>query len=96
MTVLGAWKAATGRQEVGEPFRSPEDSFSDCTSHAYEVVAADVSGDMAYTVGYEHTSARVNGEPRAYTSRVTQVYRREDAEWKVAHRHGDTVSEESD
>ena len=42
---------------------------------------------MAYTVGYEHTSASVNGEPRTYTLRVTQVYRREDGEWKVAHRH---------
>ena len=90
VTVLGAWKAATGRQEVGELFRLLEDSFSDCTSHAHDVVAADVSGDMAYTVGYEHTSASVNGEPRTYTLRVTQVYRREDGEWKVAHRHADT------
>jgi ketosteroid isomerase-like protein len=49
---------------------------------------------MAYTVGYEHTQASVNGEPRAYTLRATQVYRREDGEWKVAHRHGDTLSSE--
>ena len=45
---------------------------------------------MAYTVGYEHTQASVNGEPRRYTLRATQVYRREDGEWKVAHRHADT------
>ena len=95
VTVLGAWKAATGQQEVGELFRLLEDSFSDCTSYAHDVVAADVSGDMAYTVGYEHTSASINGEPRAYTLRATQVYRREDGEWKVAHRHADTVPEES-
>ena len=88
--MLGAWKAATGRQDVDELFRLLEDSFSDCTSHAHDVVAADVSGDMAYTVGYEHTSASINGEPRTYTLRVTQVYRREDGEWKVAHRHADT------
>jgi ketosteroid isomerase-like protein len=25
--------------------------------------------------------------------RVTQVYRREGGEWKVVHRHGDTVAE---
>jgi len=46
---------------------------------------------MAYTAGLEHTSASVRGEPRTYTLRATQVYRREEAEWKVAHRHGDTV-----
>jgi ketosteroid isomerase-like protein len=94
VTVLGAWKAATGAEEVGELFRLLADSFSNCTSFAHDVVAADVSGDMAYTVGYEHTSASVNGQPRTYTLRVTQVYRREDGEWKVAHRHADTVPEE--
>jgi ketosteroid isomerase-like protein len=94
VTVLGAWKAATGQQEVGELFRLLEDSFSNCRSYAHDVVAADVSGDVAYTVGYEHTSASINGEPRTYTLRVTQVYRREDGQWKVAHRHADTVLEE--
>ena len=34
----------------------------------------------------------VDGEPRSYTLRATQVYRREAGEWKVAHRHGDTVT----
>ena len=46
---------------------------------------------MAYTAGLEHTSASVDGEPRTYTLRATQVYRREGGEWKVAHRHADTV-----
>ena len=46
---------------------------------------------MAYTVGYEHTQASVDGTPRTYSLRVTQVYRREGGDWKVAHRHADTV-----
>jgi ketosteroid isomerase-like protein len=65
--------------------------FSDCTSYAHDIIAADVDGDMAYTVGYEHTRASIDGEPRQYALRVTQVYRREDGEWKVAHRHADTL-----
>jgi ketosteroid isomerase-like protein len=48
---------------------------------------------MAYTAGLEHTSVSVDGKPRSCTFRVTQVYRREDGEWKVVHRHGDTVTE---
>jgi ketosteroid isomerase-like protein len=91
VTVLGAWKSATGQEELRELFRGLEATFSDCTSYAFEIVAADVIGDMAYTVGYEHTEASVNGEPRRYTLRATQIYRREDGEWKVAHRHADTV-----
>jgi ketosteroid isomerase-like protein len=78
VTVLGAWKSATNYPEARELFHSLEETFSDCTSYSFELVAADVVGDMAYTAGYEHTQASINGEPRAYTLRVTQVYRRED------------------
>ena len=48
-------------------------------------------GDMAYTVGFE----RFNGTDRrpARSNRSpcgsTHVYRREDGEWKIVHRHGD-------
>jgi ketosteroid isomerase-like protein len=48
---------------------------------------------MAYTTGLEHISTSVDCQPRSYTLRVTQVYRREDGEWKVAHRHADTLTE---
>ena len=89
VTVHGAWKSANGQEEVRELFRFLETRFSDCRSYSHEILAADVSDDMAYTVGYEHTQASVAGEPRSYTLRVTQVYRREDGEWRVAHRHGD-------
>jgi ketosteroid isomerase-like protein len=94
VTVLGAWMSASGQTELHDLFRRLGESFSDCTSYAHEVIAADVHGDMAYTVGYEHTQASVNGEPRTYSLRVTQIYRREDGEWKVAHRHADTVPEQ--
>ena len=91
VSVLGAWRNATGQEELDELFAALGESFSECTSYAFDLQACDVVGDMAYTAGLEHTSASVNGEPRSYTLRATQVYRREGGEWKVAHRHGDTV-----
>lgn len=93
VSVLGAWRNAHGQQEIDELFTALAASFSDCTSYALELLAHDVVGDMAYTVGIEHTSASVGGEPRSYRLRATQVYRREDGEWKVAHRHGDTMTD---
>ena len=39
--------------------------------------------------GYEHNVVTSRGEQRAYTLRVTHVYRREDGEWKIVHRHAD-------
>lgn len=93
VSILGAFRNAHGQQELDELFASLEQSFSDCTSHAFELQAYDVVGDMAYTAGLEHTTTSINGKPGSYTLRATQVYRREGGDWKVAHRHADIVTE---
>jgi ketosteroid isomerase-like protein len=82
-----------GQEEVGDLFTHLGRSFSDCTSFRHELLAHDVIGHMAFTVGLEHTSVSVDGRPRDYTLRVTQVYRREGGGWRVAHRHGDAVAD---
>ena len=50
----------------------------------------EVSGDMAYTLGFERFNGSIAGRPvEPVTVRVTHIYRREDGEWKIVHRHGD-------
>ncbi|WP_344097530.1 YybH family protein [Microbacterium deminutum] len=93
VTLFGAWLSASGAAEVREVFRKLADAFSDATSSEVELIAADVSGDMAYTVHREITQTVVDGQPRSYVLRVTQVYRREDGQWKVVHRHADEEPE---
>jgi ketosteroid isomerase-like protein len=88
VTVLGARKNASGQRELDELFAHLAESFSECTSYEFELLEAEVHGDTAYTVGFEHTSASVSGVPHTYTLRATQIYRRENGEWKVVHRHG--------
>jgi ketosteroid isomerase-like protein len=89
VTLFGAWLNANGPYAVREVFSKLADQFSRATSSEVELVAVDVCGDMAYTAHREITSTIVNGEPRNYVLRVTQVYRREHGDWKVVHRHGD-------
>jgi ketosteroid isomerase-like protein len=92
VTVFGAAKSASGWDEVSQIFRSIASRWSNCTDQRLDIIAAGVSGDLAYTVGFEHTSVSVDGVPaEPYTLRVTQVYRREHGEWKVVHRHADQV-----
>ena len=93
VSVLGAWRNAYGQKEIDELFAHLAESFSDCTSYEFELLEAEVRGDTAYTVGFEHTTASVAGTPRTYTVRATQIYRREDGEWKLAHRHGSAPPE---
>jgi ketosteroid isomerase-like protein len=83
VSVLGAARNAYGQQEIDDLFTALGNSFSRCTSYAFDLQACDVAGDMAYTAGLEHTSVSVDGQPRPYTLRATQVYRRESGEWRV-------------
>jgi len=89
-TLFGAWgpiEQGSGRltetfRWVGSRFRSgpliPEDTVS------FE------SGDLAYTVGFEHGEVVVDGAPRKpMTIRVTHIYRRIDGQWRLIHRHAD-------
>ena len=93
MSVLSARSSAHGQQEIGELFAALAGSFSACTSYVFDVQACDVTDGMAYTAGLEHTSVLIDGQPRTYTLRATQVYRRESGQWRVAHRHADPVTE---
>ena len=91
VSVLGAWRNATNRAELIEAFEELSTSFSNCAAYAFDLISFNVLGEMAYSVGYERVSASIDGQPRTFTLRATQVYRREPAGWRVVHRHADKV-----
>ena len=80
----------SGWDEVEPIFHWVASLFSNCRDYSFELVAAGVSGDLGYTVGYERSIISVNGGPsQSNILRATHVYRRENGEWKIVHRHGD-------
>ncbi len=82
----------SGWEDVSETFEQVVTKFSDVTGWRFDLEVADVIGDMAYTVGFERYRGSIAGKPVDDISlRVTQVYRREDGDWKVIHRHGDSA-----
>lgn len=96
VTVFGAKMSASGWNELSTMFATVASWFSDSADYDLEVVAAGVSGDLAYTIGFEHNNVKVDGQPRIYTLRVTHVYRREEGEWKIVHRHADVPPGDDD
>ena len=97
VTVQGAALSATGWAEVGPMFEKIASNFSRCRSCRWEVVAAEVGADLAYLVAIERTTAAVgDSEPTPYVLRSTTVFRREDGDWKVVHRHADPVDDSAE
>ena len=94
LTLFGAAMSGRGWSEIEPIFDALGERFSDCRSYQNEIIAADASGDLAYTVALEHTTASIDGgEPRPYVLRVTTIFRREDGDWRVVHRHGDATAD---
>jgi ketosteroid isomerase-like protein len=91
VTVFGAGvRGRLGWPEVRRTITWVASAFDDCRTYDYELVAADVHGDFAYTCGFERYAAvRPSGEPVSNELRVTQIYRRENDRWRIVHRHGD-------
>ena len=94
VTVFGA-SGVPGRRgwdELSALFDQLVSRFTGVDAYDFEPVAAGTSGDLAYVAGFERKTADIDGKKVTYTLRVTQVYRREDGEWKTVHRHGDHVA----
>jgi ketosteroid isomerase-like protein len=89
LTLFGAAVSGRGWDELGATFDWLGKSFSDCRSYENEVISVEASGDLAYLASIERSAASVDGTPRTYALRVTTIFRREDGQWRVVHRHGD-------
>src|SRR5579863_1054257 len=50
-----------------------------------------VAGDTAYELAVEHARFTLAGQPVAGDCRVTNIYRRESAGWKIVHHHTDAT-----
>lgn len=81
----------SGWDELSQIFPWVASQFSNESDFRFDAEVVAVSGDMAYTLGFERFIGSFGGGPvQPWTVRVTHIYRREDGEWKIVHRHGDT------
>jgi ketosteroid isomerase-like protein len=97
VSLFGAAGSASGPQEVRRIQEWVATQFAGLVDDDVEIVAAGACGDLAYTVAFEHKTVDTpRGEPVTYTLRATHVFRREDGEWQVVHRHADRPPERRD
>jgi ketosteroid isomerase-like protein len=79
-----------GWADVSQAIRRVASVYSSSNVVAFEVVAAGLSGDLAYLVGFERAVSSIEaGAAEDLGLRITQVYRREAGQWKLVHRHAD-------
>ena len=83
-----------GWDEVTEVVEHAASLRRDGKATGYEVVAKYVTGELAYVVQIERAESKVGDgeEITPYVLRATNIFRPEDGEWKLVHRHADPIS----
>src|SRR5690349_10273945 len=85
-----------GADAVSARYRRDAEAFERDSDSQFEILHMAASDGIAYWTGFQRASARMRGraEPVPFNLRVTELFRREDGEWKLIHRHADMLVEE--
>jgi ketosteroid isomerase-like protein len=81
----------SGADAVATRYRSDAASFAPGGETALQVLQQGASGDLAFWTGFQDATVHLAGRDQPVTMRirVTEVFRREAAQWKLIHRHAD-------
>ncbi len=85
---------AHGWEQVAATMERAASPFRDGEIVAFETIEKHVTPEVAYVVRVERARAKVGGSEdiAPISLRATMIFRPEDGEWKVVHRHADPIT----
>ncbi len=85
---------AHGWEQVASTMERAASQFRDGEIVAFETIEKHVTPEFAYVVRVERATAKVGGseDVAPIALRVTMIFRPEDGEWKIVHRHADPIT----
>ena len=85
---------ARGWDEVAAAAERAASPFRDGDATSFETISKYVTSELAYIVEIERGEAKVGGSEdiTLWALRATMIFRPEDGEWKVVHRHADPIT----
>jgi ketosteroid isomerase-like protein len=83
-----------GWDQVAKTLERAASHYTDGEAAGFENVAKYVTPELAYVVEIERAEAKVGGreDTAPIALRATMIFRPEDGEWKIVHRHADPMT----
>jgi ketosteroid isomerase-like protein len=83
-----------GFDEVAKTIEHAASLRSDGTFVEWQIVAKYVTAELAYVVQIERAEAKIGAREdiTPLAVRATMIFRPEDGEWKIVHRHADPIT----
>lgn len=84
-----------GVDDVWATYEHAAESFAPGSDSQFEILHMAASDGIAYWVGFQRATVHMRGstETIPFNLRVTEVFRREGDDWKLIHRHADSLAE---
>lgn len=88
--------AVQGADRVNAANADGASRFEPGGTNAFEVMHQDADDRLAYWVGIQHSVVKMRGQdqPIPMDLRVTEIFRQEEGQWTLVHRHADRLSGE--
>ena len=82
-----------GASEVSARYDADAAAFAADNENTMQILQMGASDGIAYWVGFQRAQVHLKGRAEAvpFNLRVTELFRREDDEWKLVHRHADEL-----
>ena len=84
-------KLVKGADAVVQAFDAGAGQFGPGGDSRLEILQSAGDGDVGYWCGLQHAHVEMDGKTVPMTLRITELFRREDGEWKLVHRHADMM-----
>ncbi len=84
----------SGSEQVAQTMKRAASLYRDGEAIGFDLVAREVTVDLAYLVEVERFSAKIGGREdlSQVELRCTSIFRNEDGVWKLVHRHADPIT----
>lgn len=85
---------ARGWSQIAETLEGAASQVRDGEVVGIERISGYETADLAYIIEIEHARLKMGGakEMVSFSLRATTIYRREDAGWRIVHRHADPIT----
>jgi len=85
-----------GADEVNSFNEKGSANFLSAAKNGFEVMHQDADEHLAYWTGIQRSTVKMKGQNNdvVFNLRVTEIFRKENGDWKLMHRHADKLSEQ--
>jgi len=86
-------KATIGAAAIKQAYTAGAKSFGKGGKSRLEILQAAEGGDVAHWTGIQHAEVEMDEKTVPLQLRITELFRRENGDWKLVHRHADALTQ---